>query len=87
MPPLPRDDGHQARPIDLPAMAAIIEALGRVPDVEPWDDVFEITAMTVLAALRALPVAQRMEAMGMERVGRYESISSDDLPWREALNG
>jgi hypothetical protein len=56
------------QPVDLPAMTAIVEALSAVPDIEPRDDVFEITAMTVLDALRRLPVEQRMEAMGMHSI-------------------
>lgn len=65
------DNPHSA----AQARDAIVAALAQIPDVAlPEDDddlvavVFDLAADTALEALRSLPVEQRMEAMGMQKV-------------------
>lgn len=45
----------------------IVRALAELPDIEVWDDPFEKVADVALTVLLAMPVADRMEAMGMVR--------------------
>lgn len=70
------------------AKQQIVKALEELPDVHPMDDPFPMVADVALAVLRALPVDQRMEAMGMEPTevlaalgGVYNGKSTGPFHW------
>ncbi len=81
--PTPPSEGQGADPKGV-AHEAIMRALNAVPDIDVWQDPFEIAADVALTALRSLPVHDRMRAMGM-RETCIEVATHDECPlWTEA---